>query len=170
MDAAAKSARSTTRLRVVPVGLSRQRLDEWHNQLLPRAERLLERALPDSIEFAYATATDVPFLEPKWIARLSEAIGDFDLAIPEAEGYLQPLSALYRRETISPAVRSLLQADRLRPAFLREMVRTTIVDAETMRAVDPKLWTLRNLNTPEDYRRALVDAGFPESFLDEPSK
>ncbi len=25
-------------------------------------------ALPDSVELAYATATDVPFLEPRWIA------------------------------------------------------------------------------------------------------
>jgi hypothetical protein len=30
-----------------------------------------------------------------------------------------------------------------------------------MMLVDPELRTLRNLNTPEDYRTALSDAGFP---------
>src|SRR5689334_21043921 len=29
-------------------------------------------ALPDSLELVYATATDVPFLEPRWITRLAE--------------------------------------------------------------------------------------------------
>ncbi len=31
-----------------------------------------------------------------------------------------------------------------------------------MREVDPTLGTLRNLNTPEDYRQALRDAGLPD--------
>src|SRR4051794_18935805 len=33
-------------------------------------------ALPRSVELAYASATDVPFLEPAWIGRLGELIGD----------------------------------------------------------------------------------------------
>jgi molybdopterin-guanine dinucleotide biosynthesis protein A len=34
------------------------------------------------------------------------------------------------------------------------------VKPEEMTGVDPDLKTLRNLNTPEDYRAALADAGF----------
>lgn len=119
-------------------------------------------ALPDGVTFAYATATDVPFLAPAWIRRLLDLIGDDDLAIPEAEGYLQPLAALYRRATVAPAVRSLLDAGRLRPADLREVVRTRVIGADTLRVVDPDLLTLRNLNTPDDYREALRIAGFVE--------
>jgi len=112
-------------------------------------------ALPDSVEFAYATATDVPFLAPAWIGRLCELIGDHDLAIPFADGYHHPLAALYRRATILPAIEALLNADRLRPFFLMESVRTRVVPAEEFAVVDPGLQTLRNLNTPEDYRTAL---------------
>jgi molybdopterin-guanine dinucleotide biosynthesis protein A len=114
-------------------------------------------ALPHGIELAYATGTDVPFLNPAWIARLAGLIGDHDLAIPFAGGYHHPLAALYRRETILPAIEALLGADRLRPFFLMEAVRTRVVSAEELLSVDPELRTLRNLNTPEDYRAALAE-------------
>jgi molybdopterin-guanine dinucleotide biosynthesis protein A len=115
-------------------------------------------ALPDGVELAYATATDVPFLRPGWVARLAELIDDRDLAIPEIGGYLHPLAALYRRRTVLPAVEALLDADRLRPVFLLEGLRALRVDSGMMAAVDPDLVTLRNLNTPEDYRRALEES------------
>jgi molybdopterin-guanine dinucleotide biosynthesis protein A len=60
-------------------------------------------------------------------------------------------------------VQSLLAADRLRPAFLFDALRTRRVRPEEMLAVDPELTTLRNLNTPEDYRAALADAGISSS-------
>ena len=108
-------------------------------------------ALPDPVELAYASATDVPFLQPVWIGRLHTLIGDHDLAIPFAEGYHHPLAALYRRTTVLPAIEALLREDRLRPVLLMEAVRTRVVEAEELRAVDPELRTLRNLNAPEDY-------------------
>ncbi len=40
-----------------------------------------------------------------------------------------------------------------------ETVRTRVVAAEELRAADPELRTLRNLNSPEDYRKALDDFG-----------
>ena len=55
-------------------------------------------------------------------------------------------------------VDDLLSRDRLRPAFLFDAVKTRRVRPEEMTA-DPELRTLRNLNTPDDYRRALVEAG-----------
>jgi molybdopterin-guanine dinucleotide biosynthesis protein A len=120
-------------------------------------------ALDDSVELVYATATDVPFLQPAWIGRLRELIGTHDLAIPYIEGYHHPLAALYRRATVLPAVEALLAEDRLRPVFLMESVRTRIVTIDEVRAVDPDLRTLRNLNSPEDYQRALADAGLSGS-------
>jgi molybdopterin-guanine dinucleotide biosynthesis protein A len=117
-------------------------------------------ALPESVELAYASATDVPFLEPAWIERLLALIGDHDLAIPFLEGHHHPLAALYRRAVVLPAIEALLNADRLRPVFLMETVRTRVVSADELRPADPRLWTLRNLNAPEDYEQALSDAGF----------
>jgi hypothetical protein len=38
-------------------------------------------------------------------------------------------------------------------------VRTRRITPEEMHGVDPELKTLRNLNTQDDYRAALADAG-----------
>jgi molybdopterin converting factor small subunit len=121
--------------------------------------------LPDSVELAYLTATDVPFLAPAWIDRLAELIGGHDLAIPHTEGFHHPLAALYRRATVAPTAEALLAAGRLRPVFLMETLRTRIVTVDELRPVDPSLGTLRNLNTPEDYHAALRDAGLPVGEL-----
>jgi molybdopterin-guanine dinucleotide biosynthesis protein A len=117
------------------------------------------QALPAPVELVYATATDVPFFEPRWVARLVELIGENDLAIPYIGEYYHPLAALYRKTVVLPVIEGLLRADRLRPIFVVEAVQTRVVDEEEMRAVDPELGTLRNLNHPEDYQRALRDAG-----------
>lgn len=116
-------------------------------------------ALDESVELVYATATDVPFLEPAWITRLVDLIGDADLAIPYADGHHHPLAALYRRATALPAIEKLLAANRLRPFFLTESLRVRIVEYSELIDVDPEMRTLRNLNTPDDYLRALGEAG-----------
>jgi molybdopterin-guanine dinucleotide biosynthesis protein A len=116
-------------------------------------------ALPGSVELAYATSTDVPFLAPRWVTRLAELIGPNDLAIPHVDGHYHPLAALYRPAVVLPAIKALLAADRLRPFFLTESVPTRVVTVEELRATDPDLGTLRNLNTPADYTDALLSAG-----------
>ncbi len=116
-------------------------------------------ALPDEVELAYATATDVPFLQPAWIDRLVALIERHDLAIPRCDGFLHPLAALYRRASVLPACDSLLRGGRLRPAFLVDVLSARIVSADEFRSIDPELLTLRNLNTPEDYHSALALAG-----------
>jgi molybdopterin-guanine dinucleotide biosynthesis protein A len=117
-------------------------------------------ALPDSVEFVYASATDVPFLEPAWVTALVAMVADRDLVIPHVTGYFQPLAALYRRRTVLPVVERLLAADQLRAVSLTELVRTRVVGEAELRAVDPALGTIRNLNAPADYHAALRAAGY----------
>ena len=90
-------------------------------------------ALPDEVELVYATATDVPFLQPAWIDRLVSLIADHDLAIPSCDGFCHPLAALYRRSSVLPACESLLQNGRLRPAFLMDILSARIVSADELR-------------------------------------
>lgn len=117
-------------------------------------------ALGADVELAYATAVDSPLLEPAWVELLADRIGDHDLALPSADGRLHPLAALYRVAPALAAARGLLDQDRLRLGTLAERLRTRIVAADALRAVDPMLGTLRNLNTPDAYERALEEAGF----------
>jgi molybdopterin-guanine dinucleotide biosynthesis protein A len=117
------------------------------------------RALPETAEMAYVTSCDVPLLAPAFAARMIELVNGYDIAVMEVDGFPHPLSAVYRRETL-PHVESLLAMDKLRPVFLFDALRTRRVKPDEMRAVDPELKTLRNLNTPEDYAAALAEAGF----------
>ena len=116
------------------------------------------KALPDTVETAYVTSCDVPLLETAFVKRMLNLLGDDDVAVMEIEGFTHPLSAVYRRATL-PHIESLLAQDRLRPVFLFDAVRTRRVKPEEMMVADPKLQTLRNLNTREDYLAALADAG-----------
>ena len=116
-------------------------------------------ALPDFVELAYVTATDVPFLEPRWIGRLVELSDGYDLVIPFVAGFHHPLAALYRRRALLPVIERLLGDDRPRLLSLIDAVKTRVIGESEILAVDPELKTLRNLNYPEDYTRALHDTG-----------
>jgi molybdopterin-guanine dinucleotide biosynthesis protein A len=117
------------------------------------------RALPPGVQLAYVTATDVPFLAPGWIGRLEELLGDADIAMPHVDGFDHPLAALYRKAAVLPACERLIAEGRLRPVFLLDLVRGRRIPEDELRAVDPALGTLRNLNSPDDYEAALADAG-----------
>ena len=116
------------------------------------------KALPDGVDAVYATSCDVPLLVPAFAERMIALIGDHEIAVMEIDGFTHPLSAVYRRSVL-PQIESLLDQNRLRPAFLFQAVPTRRVAPEEMVAADPKLQTLRNLNTREDYLAALADAG-----------
>jgi molybdopterin-guanine dinucleotide biosynthesis protein A len=114
------------------------------------------KALPPDVDAAYVTSCDVPLLVPGFVTQMLDLARGYDIAVMEIDGFPHPLSAVYRRSTL-PHIEDLLAHDRLRPVFLFEAVRTRRVHPEAMTA-DPDLRTLRNLNTPEDYERALADA------------
>jgi molybdopterin-guanine dinucleotide biosynthesis protein A len=121
------------------------------------------KALPPEVEMAYVTSCDVPLLVPEFVQRMVDLLGDHDIAVVEIDGFPHPLSAVYRRRTL-PQVEALLAADRLRPVYLFDAVPTRRVQPTVLVSVDPQLSTLRNLNTPEDYKEALIAAGLNETF------
>jgi len=112
------------------------------------------KALPETVESAYVTSCDVPLLVPDFVRTLIGLLSDHDVAVMEIGGFPHPLSAVYRRSTL-PHVEALLAEGQLRAGLLFDAVRTRRVQAAEMEAADPHLLTLRNLNTPEDYREAL---------------
>jgi molybdopterin-guanine dinucleotide biosynthesis protein A len=113
------------------------------------------KALPENVDAAYVTSCDVPLLVPAFVRRMIDLLGDDDISVMEIDGFAHPLSAVYRRRAL-PEVEALLAADRLRPAFLFEAVKTRRVQPFEMSSVDPQLLTLRNLNTPQEYESALA--------------
>jgi len=122
----------------------------------------LAEAARRGIQRVYATSVDVPFLAADWVRFLfdrAEEEGGFDVVMPEAQGFRHPLAAVYCAASVAWAAERLIAADRMRPVFLLDQpdLRGRTIPEEELRRVDPALATLRNLNTPEDYERALAD-------------
>jgi molybdenum cofactor guanylyltransferase len=115
-------------------------------------------ALDGLAETAYLSSCDVPFLRPTFVGRVVESLGDASICMPEVGGYKHPLAAAYRIDVV-PVVQRLLAENRLRPAYLADLVPTRVLREADFVDVDPDLSSLRNLNTPEEYDRALRDAG-----------
>lgn len=102
-------------------------------------------------EAFYVSSCDVPLLKPDFVRHLFSLLDDdTDIVVPRDEAHFHPLAAVYHRR-ILPQVEGLLAADRRRPFFLFEQVRTRVINTEDLHAVDAKLESLENLNTPADY-------------------
>jgi molybdopterin-guanine dinucleotide biosynthesis protein A len=125
-------------------------------------------ALAPRVRHAFVSATDAPFLAAAFVARLA-ALADldadpYDVCVPHVDGRHHPLAAVYATRLHTEAA-ALVAAGRLRPVFLFERARARLCDRELLladarlRAEDPRLASLRNLNTPEDYADALRQAG-----------
>lgn len=126
-------------------------------------------ALKDRADAAYVSSCDVPFLQPAFVRRMIELLGDHLICVPKVGEYHHSLAAVYRVEVL-PVVRRLLAEDRLRPFFLFEAVPTRVVEASELADVDPEFRTLQNLNTPEDYQRALSVRQIPSTTSQNPNK
>jgi molybdopterin-guanine dinucleotide biosynthesis protein A len=111
-------------------------------------------ALRGRADAAYLSSCDVPFLQPAFVRRLIELLGEHAICVPEFGGYRHPLAAVYRIEVAATAAR-LLAEDRSRPTFLFEELPTRLVRPEELANADPTFQTLRNLNTPTEYEAAL---------------
>ena len=112
------------------------------------------QAMPTFIDAVYATSCDVPFLVPQFVHQMFERLKESNIAVPFDGQYHHPLAAVYR-PSVLPIIRTLLEANQLRPRFLFDRVDTIEVDVEELREFDPSLSTLMNLNHPEDYQAAL---------------
>jgi molybdopterin-guanine dinucleotide biosynthesis protein A len=116
-------------------------------------------ALRGRADAAFVSSCDVPFLQPAFVRRLIELLGDYAICVPEVGGYCHPLAAVYRIEVAAVAAR-LLAEDRLRSSSLFEEAATRVVQPEELADVDPTFRSLGNLNSPADYEAALREA-FP---------
>ena len=81
-------------------------------------------ALVGRAEWAFATATDAPFLEPRWIDRLRDHAEGVELVLPHVDGRDHPLAALYRVGPAADATGRLLGEGRRRLVDLAEELRT----------------------------------------------
>jgi molybdenum cofactor guanylyltransferase len=105
-------------------------------------------------ELCLVVACDMPFLDGdvlRWLVDLAEG---HDVVIPVTEGQMDPMHAVYRREVCLNAIRAALARNEKRMISYLKDVRVREVTEDELRAHDPELRSLFNVNTPEDLDRA----------------
>src|SRR5688572_4287825 len=103
---------------------------------------------------AFVTSCDAPFLNLPLISFLTSQISNHDVVVPYWQDRFQPLHAVYRRNVL-PLLESQLERGELRPIYLFDKVRTRRVTEAEIRGFDPQGSSFLNMNTPDDYERAL---------------
>lgn len=104
---------------------------------------------------AFVTACDMPYVVPQAIRfLLHEAVGDWDVVIPTCGEMFEPMCCVYSK-TCLPAIETLLKQGRRRIIEFFPLVRIKYIDVENFRQFDAKLAMFTNINTAEEYERAL---------------
>jgi molybdopterin-guanine dinucleotide biosynthesis protein A len=112
------------------------------------------RTVGDRASSAFVAAVDLPFLSPDAVHLIVSALeAGAEAAVPFAQGRPHPLAAAYCTSVVDP-VEQLLGQDRLQMLDLLGRLRVRWVEEAELRRVDPRLASLSNLNTAEEYAAA----------------
>ncbi len=101
-------------------------------------------------------ACDMPFVQPALLQAqagllLKEGV---DAVVPGTDEGLEPLHAVYRRETCLPAVRAAIEAGERKMIAWFPAVKIRIMTAKEAAVYDAELRSFTNVNRPEEFRQA----------------
>jgi molybdenum cofactor guanylyltransferase len=103
----------------------------------------------------FAVAVDMPSLSVEAIRIVLEQAGQADIVIPDLNGKLQPMHAVYSKACL-PYLKELVDASRLKVQELCAIPELSVhrIPQSVFERVDPELRSFFNINTPEDLARA----------------
>jgi molybdopterin-guanine dinucleotide biosynthesis protein A len=101
----------------------------------------------------FVVACDMPFIQPGVIRLLLKEIGTCDVVIPDVDGDVEPLFAVYSKKCI-PAMFEHLQKQNLKMREILSKLQVKKIGAEEIDRLDPEHLSFFNINTEEDLRRA----------------
>lgn len=105
-----------------------------------------------STPYCFVVACDMPFLNRKVIDYMVSLRKDYDVVIPVLDDGYHPVHALYSRRCIPPIERLIRTGNfKITDFFNRVAVRE--VTPKEIRALDPTMEAVLNINTPEDLER-----------------
>lgn len=109
-------------------------------------------------EAAYVTGCDTPLLQAAFVRHLLEKLGQHQIVVPLDEGHYHPLAGVYR-VSVLPIIRAMLDRNERPLHDLLARADTLGMPVEDLRAVDPELDSLRNLNTVAEYEAVFERLG-----------
>ena len=106
-------------------------------------------------DYVVIVACDMPLISPAAIDLLFDRAAGHDAAVPRhADGFIEPLHAVYRREPMLAAVKASIAAGESKAsAPLKRLKDVVYVSDDDIRKVDPELDTFLNVNRAEDMER-----------------
>ncbi|MCA9089389.1 MAG: molybdenum cofactor guanylyltransferase [Planctomycetaceae bacterium] len=111
--------------------------------------------LSAAVDRAYISGCDVPLLNSEFVAHIISQLGDADVAAVRDGAFYHPLAGIYRT-SLATAAWKLVEQNRLRAQSLIETAPHRDIPVDDLRALDPQLLSLQNMNTPDDYHRLLA--------------
>jgi len=106
-------------------------------------------------DWMFLVACDMPFIVEDLVRRLWSLHEGFDAVVASKPEGLEPLCAFYARCCLDPAARALQANKRRVAAFFHEIRLRQVAPGDWSRA-DPEGRSFVNINTPEEYTRALA--------------
>jgi molybdopterin-guanine dinucleotide biosynthesis protein A len=124
-----------------------------HAGVLPALAAGLDAAAGD---VCLAVACDMPFVSDKLFKYMLERLlaAEADVVIPRTAGFLEPMHAVYRRQTVLRAIQAALDRGEQRMISYFADVRVQEVAEEEWRTFDPAGMAFFNVNTPGDLAEA----------------
>lgn len=105
-------------------------------------------------EVGFACACDLPFINTRLAVAMCDMASGHDAAIATIAGRLQVLHAAYRKSCL-PALDAMIGREERRLQDLAPLLKVRILSENEIRPYDPEFRSFFNVNTPEDYARAL---------------
>jgi molybdenum cofactor guanylyltransferase len=106
-------------------------------------------------DVAFVCSCDLPLLRAEVVRALYRMLNGYEAVIPEIGGKPQPLCAVYRRSVV-PVIEKQLASGERRLTRITAGLRAHRPGELQLREIDPDLRSFMNVNTPEDYNRALA--------------
>lgn len=109
-----------------------------------------------SFPYVGVVACDMPFANSRLLAAEWEMLvtGSDDVVIPGSVEGLEPLHAVYRRQTCLPAIQTALAAGERKVISWFPNVKVRVLSPAEWQAYDPEGQAFININTPEELRQA----------------
>jgi len=104
--------------------------------------------LAGKADAVFVTGCDTPLVRPEVINHLFTHLQKFEAVVDEERSY--PLTAVYRAD-IQAKIKQYLQGENHSLQGLLAKLEVYSINSEAIRAVDPDLESLQNINTPQQY-------------------
>ncbi len=107
-------------------------------------------------EYAFVVACDMPFVNSDFVQFLVDNAHGNDVVVPSFDNKFEPLHAIYGRRCLRH-MKSLLERDRRQVMEIFRRVKTLKIGEEEIRKFDPEMKCFFNINTVDDWERALKE-------------